>query len=153
MEIERKYLVDEVAWNELAKPAPKAIAQGYMISEKDKTIRVRIKGSKGFITIKGETHGISRTEYEYEIPVEDAKQLLHSFCKSIVEKDRYEIHYEGFLWEVDIFYGANKGLMMAEVELKDETEMPAIPHWIKEEVSHDPRYFNSYLAKHPFTEW
>jgi adenylate cyclase len=153
MEIERKFLIQKERWDALIKPIPVRIAQGYLHNEKSKTIRVRVKGDKGFLTIKGETTGISRAEFEYEIPVRDAHTLLLTMCANVLEKDRYEIRVGEHCWEADVFYGLNKGLLMAEIELKDEDEGFLKPDWVGEEVSLDPRYFNSYLAEFPFSTW
>lgn len=153
MEIERKFLIQQEKWEALEKPRPVRIAQGYLHSEKNKTIRVRVKGAKGFLTIKGETVGISRAEFEYEIPLQDAQILLSTMCAHVLEKDRYEIRMGEHIWEADVFYGANEGLLMAEIELEAENTPFSKPEWVGEEVSLDRRYFNSYLAEFPYSTW
>jgi len=151
-EIERKFLVIGDEWRSLAQGIP--YAQGYLVSELGRTVRVRIAGEQGFITIKGATQGISRAEFEYEIPVQDARELLENLCdRPFIQKTRHKIRYGGFLWEVDEFAGENQGLIMAEVELQDAEQAIVPPPWIGEEVSHDPRYYNSNLAKFPFSQW
>lgn len=146
-EIERKYLVDAKLWGEFQKPDPQLIAQGYLLNSKETTVRVRIKGSKGFLTIKGTQSGISRSEFEYEIPLEDAKEIMHQFVEKPLIKERYEIKYQNHIWEVDDFQGKLKGLLMAEIELSDETELFDLPSWVTIEVSEDPNYFNSNLIR------
>lgn len=153
LEIERKFLVDHEKWKKINKPDGIHYRQGYLVDEASKTIRVRVAGKKGFITIKGVTTGITRKEFEYDIPVEEAIELIDCFAVSEVEKIRYRITFEGKLWEVDDFLGNNKGLIMAEIELKHEDEEFKKPGWITSEVSDDGRYYNSYLAKKPFKDW
>lgn len=146
LEIERKYLVGPRIHEVLRYLQPKAIRQGYISEGPDgKTVRVRTKGSKGFLTIKGKTSGISRTEFEYEIPYEDAMQLLDSFCPAVLTKDRYVLEVASRTWEIDVFHGPLEGLIVAEAELESEDEELHLPDWIAEEVSHDPRYFNVSL--------
>ena len=147
MEIERKFLVDKAKWDAVQKPAPKQIVQAYLLNTLEKTIRVRIKGPKGYLTIKGPTVGISRTEFEYEIPLKDAEQLITQFAEKKVNKSRYEIMIGNHLWEVDEFHGKLEGLLLAEVELKSENEAFERPHWVTEDVSTNPEYFNSNLIK------
>jgi adenylate cyclase len=153
MEIERKFLVDISRWRVLIKPNPQFIAQGYLGSDSEKTIRVSVKGDRGFLTIKGKTEGISRAEYEYEIPVDEARRMLTDFCSSVIEKDRFEIHHDQHTWEVDVFHGMNTGLILAEIELAREDEVFAQPEWIASEVSYDERYFNAVLARNPYCNW
>lgn len=151
-EIERKYLVKADAWKVPANGT--TIRQGYLSSVKERVVRVRTKGPKAFLTIKGLTKGISRSEFEYEIPVEDADLLLTNLCEQpLIEKTRYKEVYQGHTWEIDVFFGANGGLIVAEVELTDENEKLALPAWAGEEVSADPRYFNSNLIANPFCKW
>lgn len=152
-EIERKFLVDKEVWDNMNKPEGKLYKQGYMLVSPKKTIRVRTTPENGYITIKGKTSGTTRLEYEYPIPIEDAEELLAHFTKNIVEKKRYRIPYKGKLWEVDEFYNENEGLIMAEIELKEEQEAFDKPIWIYKEVTSDNRYYNSYLSQHPFREW
>jgi len=151
-EIERKYLVKGDSWRALATGT--VYRQGYLSTVKERTVRVRTINDTGFLTIKGITRGVSRLEFEYEIPEADARQLLDELCeKPLVEKSRYKINYAGLTWEVDEFAGANEGLIVAEVELESEGQQIDLPEWIGEEVSGDPRYFNSNLIAHPYTRW
>ena len=152
-EIERKFLVDDDKWNKLEKPVGKQLSQGYLTSGASTTIRVRTAGDKGFLTIKGKTVGISRPEYEYEIPRAEANELLDNFAITNLSKIRYEIEYAGKLWEVDVFKGDNEGLIVAEIELESEDELFEKPGWITEEVTDDKRYYNSRLAETPFKNW
>ena len=118
------------------------------------TVRIRIKGDRGYLTIKGKSVGISRNEYEYEIPVNEAGEMLAELCeKPLIEKLRYTIRYRGFLWEVDEFGGENAGLVVAEIELADETQKFDQPGWVGREVSGDRRYYNVSLARNPWTRW
>jgi CYTH domain-containing protein len=152
VEIERKYLVKGNEWRGLVSGT--LYRQGYLPTTGATVVRVRIAGTEGFLTIKGETQGIARSEFEYPIPLEDANQLLDTLCqKPLIEKSRHKISLNGVLWEVDEFFGENQGLVMAEIELKDANQAIDLPNWLGEEVSHDPRYYNANLAKHPFTRW
>ncbi len=150
VEIERKFLVKD-GWQPSGEPVH--IKQGYLPGTGPMTIRVRQADSRAFLTLKGRTEGIVRSEYEYEIPTEDAKELLIRCQKKIVEKQRYFVPVGEFTWEVDVFAGANHGLVMAEIELANEDEAFDRPDWIGEEVSGDARYYNSNLADHPFSQW
>lgn len=151
-EIERKFLVRGESWRSLAQGV--LYRQGYITSGKDCTVRVRVAGEQGYLTLKGATEGISRAEYEYAIPLQDATELLNTFCqRPLIEKTRYRILWGDLVWEVDEFAGENQGLIMAEVELADPAQTVALPDWIGEEVSADPRYFNANLANHPFQSW
>jgi adenylate cyclase len=154
VEIERKFLVTSNAFKSNAL-RENHIAQGYLSSTPERTVRVRIKGEKGFITIKGKTNeaGMSRFEWEKEIPVAEAKELLLLCEKGVIEKIRYEIQVGLHLFEVDEFYGENEGLIMAEVELQSEAEVFEKPIWLGEEVTQDNRYYNSYLSQRPFKSW
>lgn len=145
MEIERKFLVDKVLWALQAKPEGQKIKQAYLLNSPEKTIRVRTKGTKGFLTIKGPTLGISRAEYEYEIPVYEAEELIQQFAVKYIEKTRYEITVGKHIWEVDEFGGKLAGLMLAEIELTAEDELFERPEWVTLEVSEDVNYFNSNL--------
>ena len=150
IEIERKFLVRGDQWK-IAEPI--YYCQGYLCSDKERTVRVRIAGNKGLLTIKGIRTGMSRPEFEYEIPLDDARQLLTLCEKPLIEKYRRMIPHEGLTWEVDEFLGENQGLVVAEVELESTEEQVTLPEWVGEEVTDDHRYFNSRLAKHPFSEW
>lgn len=152
-EIERKFLVVPGAW----RPDPAGgtrYRQGYLSTDPARVVRVRTDGERGFLTIKGRTTGFTRTEFEYPIPREDADAMLdHLSAGALIEKTRYRVDFAGRLWEVDVFEGENAGLVVAEVELPGETAAVTLPPWAGEEVSHDPRYFNSNLVQHPYTRW
>lgn len=145
-EIERKFLVVSDKWSQLVKPLCEEFRQGYLVSTPEKTIRVRITPKTAFLTIKGKSTGISRSEFEYEIPISEAIELLEQFSISELRKVRYKVKHDKHLWEVDEFLGKHKGLVLAEIELKDEDEPFSIPDWVGQEVSGDERYYNSYLA-------
>jgi adenylate cyclase len=150
-EIERKYLVRGDAWRKLA-PGVR-YRQGYLSTVKERTVRVRTVGERGYLTIKGVTIGATRAEFEYPIPVEDANVLLGMCEQPLVEKVRHAIPLGGLTWEVDEFEGANQGLIVAECELSSEDQRIDLPAWIGQEVTGDPRYFNSNLIAHPFNSW
>ncbi len=151
-EIERKFLVKDNSWRALARGVK--YRQGYLNSAKERTVRVRTIDDKGYLTIKGITSGASRAEYEYEIPVAEAGALLNDLCeKPLIEKSRYKIEFKGFVWEVDEFFGENQGLIVAEVELESENQTFEKPVWIGEEVTGDPKYFNSNLINNPYLKW
>lgn len=151
-EIERKFLVKNSAYRELAPGIN--YSQGYLSAVPDRTVRVRVADNKGFLTIKGVAVGIVRAEFEYEIPVNDARQMLATLCiKPLIEKVRYTFNINGQTWEVDEFSGDNAGLVIAEIELETEEQSFDLPDWVGSEVSHDPRYFNSNLAQNPFKNW
>ena len=152
IEIERKFLVRGDQWRSLGTPV--RYRQGYLAADIKRSVRVRVAGDRGLITIKGSTEGITRAEYEYEIPRADAEAMLDQLCnRPLIEKNRTKISLNGVIWEVDEFFGANQGLIMAEVELNSPQQAIDLPDWIGEEVSTNPRYFNSNLVQHPFTEW
>jgi len=151
MEIERKFLVSSDLWR--VGTLPVRYAQGYLSKDTIRTVRIRIAGTKGYLTIKGPVSGISRSEFEYPIPLEDAQQLLDLCIGPIVKKNRHKILFEGHLWEVDEFLGENQGLIMAEVELSHPEESIILPPWIGREVSGDSRYYNSNLNTNPYQEW
>ena len=149
-EIERKFLV-QARW----KPQDEGIkiAQGYLSTVPERTVRVRIKGDKGYLTIKGKNQGISRAEFEYEIPIGDAEDLLKLAEQPILSKTRYLEQHGNRLWEIDVFAGENQGLVVAEVELPDEQAEFSRPDWLGQEVSGDVRYYNANLIKKPFSLW
>jgi CYTH domain-containing protein len=147
MEIERKFLVDKAEWEKVEKPNPKKIVQAYLLNSPEKTVRARIKGAKGFLTIKGATVGISRTEFEYEIPLEEAEEMIRLFAEKTISKDRYEIIVGNHLWEIDEFHGNLEGLVLAEIELSDENEAFEQPIWATKDVSTDINYYNSKLIE------
>ena len=144
-EIEYKFLVDHDKWAKVVKPEPETIVQGFLVKSEDVVVRVRIKGAKGFITIKGRTVGITRTEFEYEIPLNEAEEMLDRLIEKKIIKKRYEIPYNGKIWEVDVFEGKLSGLILAELEVNNESEVFDIPDWVTDDVSSDPRYYNAVL--------
>jgi adenylate cyclase len=150
-EIERKFLVDLQRW----RPAGPGVAfrQGYLSSHPERTVRVRISGGAGKLTIKGLTSGVSRLELEYAIPLADAEQLLALCERPLIDKVRHTEQHEGKAWEIDVFGGDNEGLVIAELELGSEDEPFTTPPWAIEEVSHDPRYYNASLVKAPYRTW
>lgn len=154
LEIERKYLVTSLDFINEAQ-TKNEIAQGYLNSNPERAVRIRIKSNKGYLTIKGigNTTGASRFEWEKEIPVDEAKQLMKLCENGGIEKTRYEVRSGLHIIEVDVFHGVNKGLIMAEIELKNENENIIKPHWLGKEVTGDQRYYNSYLNSHPYTTW
>lgn len=153
LEIEHKYLLHAEVWQKQGLTNGTLIRQAYLYSDAAKTIRVRTKGHKGYLTIKGKTTGATRAEFEYEIPLPEAEEMIQTLCFEVVEKTRYECVYEGKKWEVDVFHGQNEGLMVAEIELQSETEPYALPPWVAEQVTADVRYSNAELAKNPFCNW
>lgn len=150
-EIERKFLVDTSKWRPTV--GGTRLVQAYLSIDPQPTVRIRIAGEKAFITVKGRSKTISRPEFEYEIPVEDAQEMLKMAISNPVEKIRYEMMHEGFLWEVDVFSGKNEGLTLAEIELESENQAFPLPDWLLNEVSGDRRYYNSYLSTSPFQDW
>ena len=151
-EIERKFLLKSDAWRALATGT--AYRQGYLNSAKERTVRIRTVGDKAFLTIKGLSVGVTRSEYEYPIPFDDCNAMLDNLAeKPLIEKNRYKIALGGLTWEIDEFFGENQGLIVAEVELASEDQAFEKPAWIGDEVSGDPRYFNSNLIKHPYSRW
>jgi adenylate cyclase len=154
IEIERKYLVTSLDFlNEYFNK--NEISQGYLCSQVERAVRIRIKDSKGVITIKGvgNESGTSRFEWEKEIPLEEAQSLLKLCEKGVIDKTRYEINAGKHIIEVDVFHGENNGLIIAEIELEKENETIIKPKWLGEEVTKDERYYNAYLSKNPFTTW
>lgn len=150
VEIERKFLVQGDSWRE----APAVYySQGYLSRAKERTVRVRIAGEEAFLTIKGISAGASRAEFEYPIPLWDARELLALCEQPLIEKYRRKILYEGFVWEVDEFLGENQGLVVAEIELPAEDTQFEKPEWAGREVTEDSRYFNSNLSLNPYTHW
>ena len=152
VEIERKYLVNQSKLPPLTNGVK--IVQGYISTSDETTVRIRLKGDQCFLTLKGQTDGISRLEFEYPIPAVDAKAMLSHLCQGPkVEKIRYEIAHAGLLWELDIFEGDNQGLIVAEVELENENTQIPLPTWVTEEVSAKAQYYNSNLLAHPYKKW
>jgi|TARA_R110000823_G_scaffold55246_3_gene135074 adenylate cyclase len=152
VEIERKFLLKNDIW-EGFKKGKITIKQGYLNSDIERTVRVRLFGTTGFITVKGKVNGLSRPEFEYEIPYKDAVTLLTLCEQPIIEKIRYYIHQGDLVWEIDVFEGDNEGLVVAEIELTSETQSFYKPTWLGEEVSDDAKYYNSSLIKHPYQMW
>ena len=152
-EIEHKFLVRDDSWRkEVYRFVP--LRQGYLVSDPVRSVRIRITADKPYLNIKSGALGVSRSEYEYEIPLPDAREILEQLCsKPLLEKTRHFVRYGDHVWEIDVFEGDNAGLVVAEVELAALGESFARPPWLGEEVSHDPRYYNSELAKHPYKEW
>jgi adenylate cyclase len=150
-EIERKFLVDHNKWNPSNKG--KKMKQGYLSVDPARTVRVRIAGDEAFLTIKGKSVGIKRTELEYKIPIKEAGILMEMCLDFPIEKTRYYEKRDDVVWEIDIFEGENKGLILAEVELEHENKHFNLPNWIEKEVSEDYRYFNSWLSQNPFSKW
>ena len=151
-EIERKFLVTSEVFKSLG--VKHYIHQGFLSTDKERVVRIRIQDNKAFITIKGKTEEATRSEFEYVIPLEDAQFMLENLCeKPTIEKYRYIIPYAGFTWEVDEFHGENAGLVIAEIELQHENQEFQKPEWLGEEVTTDPRYYNANLVKHPYKSW
>jgi adenylate cyclase len=152
-EIERKFLVIDDSWRGQAREGVR-MRQGYLNGGGLSSVRVRVQGGSAFLNIKSATLGVWRREYEYPIPQRDAQEMLDHLCPGpLIEKTRYEVEHAGHVWEVDVFEGDNAGLIVAEIELEDEDESFATPAWAGGEVSHDPRYYNVCLVKHPYKEW
>lgn len=149
-EIERKFLVRGRPWH---RSEGVLFSQGYLNRDKERTVRVRIQGDRAFLTVKGLTTGATRSEFEYEIPVSDCRELLELCDGPVVEKRRHLVAYRGSTWEVDEFLGENSGLVIAEIELESEDQPFAKPPWLGREVTADPRYFNSNLAADPYRVW
>jgi len=152
VEIERKFLVKHKDLPPLENGIP--IVQGYLSTDKNNVVRVRLKGLKGILTIKGKVDNLVRSEFEYPIPARDAREILKNLCiQPLISKNRYEVKYEGLIWEIDVFHGANEGLILAEVELEKADQTVKLPPWVKEEVSGDFRYSNSNLVINPYQSW
>lgn len=151
-ETERKFLVKDDSWRAGAEGV--RYRQGYLAVGPPAAVRVRIMGDKAVLNIKEATSGIERDEFEYPIPIEDARAILDNLCGGyVIEKTRHKIPFGGLTWEVDVFAGVNEGLVIAEVELEDAGQSFDRPPWLGQEVSHDPHYFNSSLSRHPYTKW
>jgi adenylate cyclase len=153
VEIERKYLVLQEKWDNLVKPEGLFFRQGYLLTDPKKTIRIRLTQNAGYLTIKGLSVGASRPEFEYEIPKDEAKELLDNFAVAELAKIRYKITFANKVWEIDEFLGNNLGLIIAEIELNDEDEKFNLPDFIGEEVTGDEKYYNSSLSVNPFKNW
>jgi adenylate cyclase len=152
VEIERKFLVKDDGWRGLG--VGSHYRQGYLSTEPGRTVRVRMAAGNGYLTIKGKSNNATRTEYEYVIPSQDAAAMLDELCEPpLIEKTRYRIEYQGLVWEVDEFEGENSGLVIAEVEVASEDQAIALPVWVGEEVTGDPRYYNASLIANPYSRW
>ena len=149
-ETERKYLVSSNDWRV---GQGVVYRQGYLNTDIQRSVRVRVAGDKAFLTVKGVTVGATRREYEYEIPVDDATEMLDLCEGPLIEKRRYVVEHEGMTWEIDEFFGDNEGLIVAEIELASEDQAFAKPSWIGDEVTEDPRYYNVNLVQHPYQSW
>jgi adenylate cyclase len=153
VEIERKFLIRNRDWFARIYSSAR-IRQGYLVNERDLSVRVRTAGNEAWLTIKGQARGMSRPEFEYPIPRADAEQILANLCrKPLIEKTRYWLHHGDHTWEVDVFEGDNSGLVIAEVELGSADETVDLPPWAGEEVTDDPRYLNASLVKRPYRQW
>lgn len=152
-EIERKFLLTSEAWRAQAAPGTR-YRQGYLANSATCSVRARIAGDKAYLNLKSITLGVSRTEFDYPVPLADAEVMLATLCaKPLIEKIRYLIPYGQHTWEIDEFEGDNAGLVVAEIELSSEDEAFECPPWLGEEVSHDPRYYNVCLVRHPYKDW
>ncbi|MGB1039676.1 MAG: CYTH domain-containing protein [Flavobacteriales bacterium] len=151
-EIERKYLLKNDSWKQEVSSKNKII-QGYLSSKPERTVRIRITNNRGFVTIKSKNIGSLRKEFEYEIPIEDAEELILLCEKPIIQKTRYIVEHSSYSWEIDIFEGENQGLEVAEIELSQENEEFSIPNWIGQEVTNESKYYNSQLIINPFINW
>lgn len=150
-EIERKFLTTNEDWRQ---GKPTYYCQGYLNRDQNRTVRVRVAGGKAMLTVKGLSTGMTRAEFEYDIPVADAEAMLKLCEQPLIEKNRWLVAgADGLTWEIDEFLGENQGLVVAEVELESEEQSVELPSWIGEEVTDDPRYFNSRLSIEPFTTW
>lgn len=153
IEIERKFLVTGDGWRAASDTGTRYV-QGYIVGSRDASVRIRVQGDEAFLNIKSATLGVWRMEFEYPIPLADAEEMLKSLCeKPLIEKTRYFLRQGAHEWEIDVFAGDNAGLVVAEIELGDEDEDFARPAWLGEEVSHDARYYNVSLVKHPYKDW
>ncbi len=151
VEIERKFLVRDRSV--LVGSAGARYRQGYLSRDPDRTVRVRLAGDHAFLTVKGRSDGASRAEFEYEIPAADARSLLDLCEPPLIDKTRHRIEHAGHTWEVDVFHGANDGLVVAEVELDAPDTPVQLPEWIGKEVTTDPRYYNANLVVRPYRSW
>jgi adenylate cyclase len=149
-EIERKFLVQGTSWRQSNSTR---LCQGYLNRDRHRTVRVRIAGAKAFLTVKSVPRGIARGEFEYEVPLADAEQMLKLSDGPVVEKNRHVIVHDGSKWEVDEFLGDNAGLVIAEIELTSDDQPFSRPAWLGREVTHEDRYYNSNLAAHPYKQW
>ncbi len=152
-EIERKFLLRDESWRALARD-PVRMRQGYLVGTARASVRVRVSAGRAWLNLKSATVGVTRAEFDYEIPASDAEQILDTLCqRPLIEKTRYFVDHAGHLWEIDVFEGDNAGLVVAEIELRREDETFELPPWAGEEVSHDRRYYNAALVNRPYSSW
>jgi len=152
IEIERKFVVISDDWKNQV--TGNTIRQGYLSTSPDRVVRIRIVNQKAWITVKSSSDGLVRNEWEYPIPADDAKAMLENLCiQPVIEKIRYRIPYEGMMWDLDVFYGENEGLLIAEIELESENQPFALPAWAGKEVTHNRLYHNNHLAQYPYRAW
>lgn len=152
-ETERKFLVKNGKWRDIPSISSHEITQGYLSVDPERSVRIRISDNKAWITIKGKTIGFTRSEFEYEIPFTEAEIILNSFEIPILKKKRHKLPQGKHIWEIDVFENVNAPLIIAEIELKDESEDFEMPEWLGEEVTHDPKYYNLALALKPYNTW
>ncbi|MDB4582580.1 CYTH domain-containing protein [Draconibacterium sp.] len=150
-EIERKFLVDKIMWQPTGKGIQ--IKQAYLSVDYERVVRIRISGERSFLTIKGKATGLTRAEFEYEIPLLEAEQLMQICLYKPIVKTRYVEYKKNIVWEIDVFEDENEGLVLAEVELDNEKQKIKLPQWIQKEVSEDYRYYNSWLSQNPYSDW
>ena len=152
LEIERKFLVKQDKWQ--PPNQGKIYRQGYIRTHNGNTVRARVAGDKGYLTLKSKIKGNTRSEFEYPIPLADAEEMLNTLCdRPLIEKIRYQVDIDGLCWEIDQFLGDNEGLLIAEVELQSEDQTISLPPWVDQEVTQDMRYYNSNLAQNPYKNW
>lgn len=152
IEIERRFLLKNDSWRAQA-GEPEIMRQGYLSVEKERTIRVRIIGNRAWLTLKGYISDVARSEFEYEIPLPHAETMMQTMCPFKLEKRRYKIDHQGFVFEIDEYFGDNAPLIVAELELPSEDAVFAEPEWLGEEITSDGKFTNAYLSKHPYSEW
>ena len=152
IEIERRFLLKNDDWKREAS-APQVLQQGYLSVEKERTIRVRIIDDKAWLTLKGYISDVSRSEFEYEIPLAHARQMMETMCPFKMEKHRYRVEFKGFVFEIDEYFGDNASLVVAEVELPAEDAPFEKPDWLGEEITSEGKFTNAYLSKHPYSTW
>ncbi|MGF6148580.1 Uncharacterized protein conserved in bacteria [Kingella potus] len=152
VEIERRFLLADDSWRGEAS-APRLLVQGYVSVEKERTVRVRIDGNKAWLTLKGYVSDITRSEFEYEIPLAHAREIFATMCPFCMEKRRYEIRVGGFVFEIDEYLGSNAPLALAEIELPSEDAAFPRPAWLGREITCDGRFTNAYLSRHPYAQW
>lgn len=153
LEIERKFLVKKELWDKVEKGEGEVCLQTYLSTEPERTIRARVIGDRAYLTIKGKTNNLTRSEFEYEIPKSEGESIIKEFGQNPINKVRYKIKIKDHIWEVDEFFDDNAGLLVAEIELNSESETFEKPEWIGEEISHDARYYNVCLQENPFKNW